>query len=148
MRRCRRVLYYTERYRSGHNGADSKQSRPADGSEHEKLWFICTIRTFRCSSYEFHLAVFPQFSRTQFNSFQTGFPVENTWRDIEVVITALTRNQVYTWVYRGFESLSLRHLGTEIVDFSAFFIHITSFTRYYSPLWIIRILSQHCFLFF
>ncbi len=37
-------------------------------------------------------------------------------RDIEVVITALTRNQVYTRVYRGFESLSLRQKISVLTD--------------------------------
>ena len=80
--------FNTQRYRSGHNGADSKGSRP----RHSR----------RCESSRF-LAISPKcfiFLEFWMNAFQfrpcksrAKFKYNQIRRDIEVVITGLTRNQ-------------------------------------------------------
>ena len=54
---------------------------------------------------------------------------------IEVVITALTRNQVYQQWYRGFESHPLRHAAASVISLAATFFKITahSFCRSRCP---------------
>ena len=44
-------------------------------------------------------------AKSIFTAFKTQF-----WRRIEVVVTGLTRNQLYLLRYRGFESHRLRHI--------------------------------------
>ena len=44
-------------------------------------------------------------AKSIFTAFKTQF-----WRRIEVVVTGLTRNQLYLFWYRGFESHRLRHI--------------------------------------
>ena len=79
---------YTQRYRSGHNGADSKGSRPRHSRECKSSRFLRLSR--KCFIFlEFWMNAFyhrPCKSRAKFKH-------NLIRRDIEVVITGLTRNQ-------------------------------------------------------
>ena len=79
---------YTQRYRSGHNGADSKGSRPRHSRRCESSCFLRLSR--KCFIFlEFWMTAFhhrPCKSRAKFKH-------NRIRRDIEVVITGLTRNQ-------------------------------------------------------
>ena len=90
-------LTYTQRYRSGHNGADSKGSRVHHSATWESSWILRLSR--KCFIFlEFWMTAFqlrPCKSRAKFKQL-------NIRRDIEVVITGLTRKlyvklEVYLW---------------------------------------------------
>ena len=54
---------YTEGYRSGHNGADSKHSRVCHTSLFETPLFIGVYAMCLCTFENLHLAVFSQFGK-------------------------------------------------------------------------------------
>ena len=75
-----------ERYRSGHNGTDSK-SHTTNGSQSSKnplfYWIFETLKT----------EYFSKFSPSILSFFR-GLILRYSWSGIEVVITGLTRNQL------------------------------------------------------
>ena len=90
-----------ETYRSGHNGHDSKKTRPCHLFVLANPLVIGLFATFECTFENFFLAVFSHFSFVCFNNF--------IWRCIEEVITRTTRNRfVGDEPARGFESHHLR----------------------------------------
>ena len=78
----------TQRYRSGHNGADSKCKRP----RHSRMCESSRFRRFSRKCF-----IFLEFWMTEFQfrpcKSRAKFKLNLIRRDIEVVITGLTRNQ-------------------------------------------------------
>ena len=106
-----------QRYRSGHNGADSKScrsgGRPTAGTV--GITGLSGISTFFCGSISTDFLRFFYVFSTLFYALPLAAvrrqSVGNqSCSGIEVVITALTRNQVYQQWYRGFESHPLRQV--------------------------------------
>ena len=88
------ITQHMDRYRSGHNGPDSKwKTALVDSSAGN----ACNIRLFGSSNFTIKYrscVFFLHFSKCSIN-------IKDTWRGIEVVITGLTRNQFAsnrTWV--------------------------------------------------
>ena len=93
---------YLERYRSGHNGADSKSCGQFGTSILKTLDFTRVPGHRSVTNFLLSLLIFSPTCREQFR-------VKITWRGIEAVITGLTRNQFALQRARGFESHPLRH---------------------------------------
>ena len=108
-----------ERYRSGHNGADSKECRPLVSSCQRKQGIARLFRTIRSHFIKICLPVFLHFSGAGKTPVFTAYRrlniklIKYLWSGIEVVITALTRNPsaycafcisdflVFPWLFVG-----------------------------------------------
>ena len=84
------VEIHPERYRSGHNGADSKAARFRPSVQRESFGFLAKA-PFSCDFRDFGL----QEKEKAPYSCLSKFAQNSIRRDIEEVITGLTRNQFF-----------------------------------------------------
>ena len=118
--KCRRCRRNTERYRSGHNGADSKYYCVCPlrlTSTHCNYYVVLSVG-FACFQFSFLSSfLFPLNFQMVLGILRKTMRFFSIRRSIEVVITGLIRNQFGGQLPRGFESHLLRHRISHTCNF-------------------------------